>query len=188
MYDRMHDLKCRVIQVDAIWCYVGKKQINFTPEEDAFCKDLGDQYVFVSLDPETKLISAYEVGKRNMATTRWFTLKLVERLSNRVQLKTNAFVPYSDAIELAFGSEADYAKIQKSHQSNGQLRYSPPRIVAVFHLIVQGAPQRKHNYNSHVERQNLTMKMQMRRLTRRTNGLSNTLESFKAAVTLHFTY
>ncbi len=80
MDERMHNLECRLIQADEIWCYVGKKQSHLTPEEKAFRHDLGSQYVFVALDPKTKLIPAYEVGKRNMETTCRFALNLAERL------------------------------------------------------------------------------------------------------------
>ena len=188
MDERMRDLRCRQIQADEIWAYVGKKQGHLTPQEKLYRRDLGDQYVFVALDPVSKLIPAYEVGKRNVFTTRKFMFNLAGRLANHVQLTTDAFRPYFEAIDAAFGSGVDYAQIHKSYQHNGERRYSPPSIVAVFHYVMQGNPQRRHISTSHVERQNLTMRMQMRRFTRLTNGFSKTLESLKAAVALHFAH
>jgi len=185
---RMRNLECRSIQADEIWCFVGKKQAHLTPEEKAFRHDLGSQYVFVALDPKTKLIPAYEVGKRNMETTRRFMLSLAGRLTNHVQLTTDAFPPYFEAVDMAFGRSVDYAQIHKTYQTNGERRYSPPDIVAVFHYVMMGNPQRNYISTSHVERQNLTMRMQMRRFTRLTNGFSKSLESLKAAVALHFAY
>lgn len=188
MDQRMRDLKCRLIQADEIWCYVGKKQAHLTPEEKDFRYDLGSQYVFVALDPESKLVPVYEVGKRDATTTWRFALNLAERLSNHVQLTTDSFSPYYDTIDAAFGSKIDYGQLHKSYRTNGERRYSPPDIVAVFHLVLTGKSRQQHISTSHVERQNLTMRVQMRRFTRLTNGFSKTLESLKAAVALHFAH
>lgn len=188
MDEQMRNLKCRLIQADEIWCFVGKKQGHLTPEEKAFRWDLGSQYVFVALDPESKLVPVFEIGKRNLVTTTRFTLNLAERLSNHVQLTTDSYNAYDGAVDAAFGSKIDYGQIHKSYQTNGERRYSPPDIVAVFHYVMQGKPQRHLISTSHVERQNLTMRMQMRRFTRLTNGFSKTLASLKAAVALHFAY
>ncbi len=185
---RMRNLECRSIQADEIWAYVGKKQGHLTPEEKAFRQDLGDQYVFVALDPETKIIPAYEIGKRNMATTKKFMFDLAGRLTNHVQLTTDAFQPYYEAGDMAFGRDVDYAQLHKTYKLNGERRYSPPDIVAVFHYVMMGNPQRQYISTSLVERQNLTMRMQMRRFTRLTNGFSKSLVSLKAAVALHFAY
>ena len=137
-------------------------------------------------DPESKLIPACEIGKRNMATTKRFMLSLAERLTNHVQLTTDAFQPYYEAVDIAFGRDVDYAQFHKTYKTNGARRYSPPDIVAVFHYVMMGNPQQQYTSTSHVERQNLTMRMQMRRFTRLTNGFSKTLERTKAVVALHF--
>ncbi|MEE9167282.1 MAG: IS1 family transposase [Candidatus Neomarinimicrobiota bacterium] len=186
--ERMTNLECQSLQVDEIWCFVGKKQSHLTKEEKRNRRDLGDQYVFVALDAETKLVPLFEIGKRDKETTLRFMFNLEKRLTNHVQLTTDAFTPYPEAIDEAFGRDIDYAQLHKSFAGNGERRYSPPSIVAVFHLVMQGNPQRKYISTSHVERQNLTMRMQMRRFTRLTNGFSKKLDNLKYAVALHFAY
>jgi len=146
--------------------------------------------VFVALDAETKLIPNYTVGKRDMKTTFEFIFDLQERLTERVQLTTDGFQPYWDAIEQAFGSEVDYASLIKRYASvnPGPGRYSPPKVSGVVPSIHTGKPDIKKISTSFIERQNLTMRMQMRRLTRLTNGFSKKLDNLKAALALHFAY
>ena len=184
--ERMTDLDCHSIQVDEIWCYVGKKQNHLTQKERRSRPDLGTQFVFVALDADTKLVPVFEIGKRDGTTATKFMLNLERRLTNHVQITTDAFRGYYEAIDLAFGGEIDYAQLHKSFAGNGERRYSPPTISGVFHLIIMGSPRKKNISTSYVERQNLTIRMQMRRFTRLTNAFSKKLINLKAACALHF--
>ena len=183
---RMRDLECRNLQVDEIWCYVGKKKGHMTKEEKKARPDLGDQYVFVALDADTKLVPYHSIGKRNRKSAIRFMQSLEMRLINHVQITTDAFQPYYDAVEIAFGDKVDYAQLHKHYITNGERRYSPPTITGVFHRIMTGSPKIRGISTSYVERQNLTMRMQMRRFTRLTNGFSKKLINLKAACALHF--
>jgi len=183
---RMRNLECRNLQVDEIWCYVGKKKGHMTEEEKKARPDLGDQFVFVALDADTKLVPLHRIGKRNADNAIKFMQSLEMRLTNHVQITTDAFQPYIRAVHKAFRGNVDYAQLHKHYITNGERRYSPPAISGVFHLIMTGKPRLKGISTSYVERQNLTMRMQMRRFTRLTNGFSKKLINLKAACALHF--
>jgi len=189
MDERMRGLNCKVLQVDEIWTFVHKKQRRLSKEE-AVNRSIGDQYVFLALDAETKLIPNYTVGKRDMRTTFEFIFDLQERLTERVQLTTDGFRPYWDAIEQAFGSDIDYASLQKMFAAvnPGPGRYSPPKVSGVVPSIHTGKPDIKKISTSFVERQNLTIRMQIRRFTRLTNAFSKKLDNLKAALALHFAW
>jgi IS1 family transposase len=187
--DRMlRDLPCERIEVDEIWAYVAKKQRNVRPDDDR--RAVGDQYTFVALDADSKVIPCWRVGKRGAATAVDFMLDLKARLRNRVQLSTDGFEPYIAAVRHAFGGNVDYAQIVKSYEETpaSRGRYSPPRIVSVDKELVIGAPDASLVSTSYVERQNLTIRMQCRRLTRLTNAFSKKVENLKAAMDLHFTH
>ena len=186
--ERMNNLECKSIQCDEIWTYVGKKQKQLTDNEKKFRLDLGDQYVFVALDAETKLIPVFQIGKRSTDTATKLMLNLEKRLNNRVQITTDAFKGFRDATDIAFGINTDFAQLHKTYKSNGERRYSPPEITAVFNVILSGRPTKGKISTSFVERQNLTMRMQMRRFTRLTNGFSKKFENLKSAVALHFAH
>lgn len=185
----MRNLRCGFVQCDEIWTYVGKKQKQV---RDADSPEVGDQWVFVAMDAETKLIPVFTVGKRTEETTWYFITELAERLANRVQITTDGFVFYRRAIEDAFGSEVDFAQLVKLYGDYGQhdsaARYSPPRIMEVISKVRSGDPDPDRICTSHVERQNLTMRMQMRRFTRLTNAFSKKLTNLKAACALHFAH
>jgi len=189
MDERMRGLNCKVLQVDEIWTFVHKKQRRLSKTEAAN-RSIGDQYVFLALDAETKLIPNYTVGKRDMRTTFEFIFDLQERLTERVQLTTDGFRPYWDAIEQALGSDIDYASLMKMYASvnPGPGRYSPPKVSGVVPSVHTGKPDIKKISTSFVERQNLTMRMQMRRFTRLTNAFSKKLDNLKAALALHFAW
>jgi IS1 family transposase len=184
----MRDLPCSRIQVDEIWAYVGKKQRQITPADDR--SRLGDMWTFVAIDPDTKLVPAYRVGKRTRSNAVAFMGDLSERLANRVQLSSDALVTYVDAVERAFGADVDYGQAVKFYEAEpiGPGRYSPPRVVRSERTVINGNPNVDHISTSLIERQNLTMRMSMRRFTRLTNGFSKKVENMKAAVSLHFAH
>src|SRR6202007_3109004 len=138
----------------------------------------------------TKLVPTYRVGKRNRPTAVAFTEDLSARLSNRVQLSSDGLKTYVDAVERAFGDDVDYGQAVKFYEAEpiGPGRYSPPKVVRAERHVVAGMPDQKHISTSLVERQNLTMRMQMRRFTRLTNAFSKKAENHRAAVALHFAH
>jgi IS1 family transposase len=184
---KMRGLRCRSIQCDEIWCFVGKKQARVRPEEDGV---VGDQYVFVALDADTKLVPCFRIGKRAGQTPYVFMADLSRRVVNRFQLTTDAFPLFRDAVETAFGADVDYAQLIKSFEQDGvgRDRYRPAEFVTLAPIRISGQPKKGLISTSHVERQNLTMRMAMRRFTRLTNGFSKRLPSLKAAVALHFAH
>lgn len=187
MDEEMRNLTCNRIEADEIWTFVGRKQRNVTTAHDSM--QTGDFYTFVSLDPETKLVPTYLVGKRNRVHTQAFINDLAGRLTNRCQLSTDGFPAYLDAVDQAFGVDVDYGQIVKFYESDrSRGRYSPPEVVAVKRAAISGAPAPERISTSLVERQNLTMRMSMRRFTRLTNGFSKKLSGLKAAVALHFAH
>jgi len=186
MDHEMRDLTCRHLQMDEIWCYVGKKQRHLKPSDDP--AQNGDFWTYVALDTNSKLVPAYRVGKRDGANTRAFVSDLASRLDGRVQLSSDALEAYVDAVEQGFGSDVDYGRIVKHYEATpvGPGRYSPPKVASTTREQIMGTPE--HICTSHVERQNLTMRMSMRRFTRLTNAFSKKLDNLKAAVSLHFAH
>jgi IS1 family transposase len=184
----MHHLKCQNIQIDEIWCYVGKKQWHLKDTDNL--EELGDQWVFVALEAESKLIPSYLVGKRTAENAHAFLADLANRLDTRVQLSSDALTAYITAVEAAFGMNADYAQVVKAYEAEplGPGRYSPPKVISAERIIISGTPVKSNISTSFIERQNLTMRMQMRRFTRLTNAFSKKLENLKAAVALHFAH
>lgn len=188
MDQEMRDLSCRRVQVDEIWAYVQKKQRQVTKTDDR--TRVGDMWTFVALDPDTKLVPTYRVGKRTALVARAFMQDLSERLANRVQLSSDGLNTYAEAVERAFGIDVDYGQAVKFYEAEpiGPGRYSPPRVTHQEITRVQGRPDPAHISTSLVERQNLTMRMAMRRFTRLTNGFSKKVENLEAAVALHFAH
>ncbi len=185
----MVNLDCKTIQIDEIWGFVGKKQRN-TKRRDR-SQGRGDVWTFVALDADTKLVPAHAVGKRDSYTANTFLEDLARRLKHKVQVSTDSLAAYPDAIERGFGSAVDYGQIVKTYSSSNlypEGKYSPPEVVAVTKTVVFGKPDAQKISTSYVERQNLTMRMHCRRLTRLTNAFSKKFENFEAAVALHFAY
>ena len=188
MDEKMCNLTCERLQVDEIWSYVGKKQARLKPGEDR--SRLGDMWTFVALDSQTKLVPTYHVGKRTRPHVVHFIQDLSERLANRVQISSDALTTYVDAVERAFGADVDYGQAVKFYEAEpiGPGRYAPPRVVSQLKTVVAGSPDQRHISTSLVERQNLTMRMSMRRFTRLTNAFSKKVENLQAAVSLHFAH
>jgi IS1 family transposase len=186
--EQMRDLSCRRLQVDEIWSFCGKKQARLEPGDDR--RRLGDQWTFVAIDAQTKLVPAYRVGKRSRENAVAFMSDLSERLSNRVQISSDSLRSYVDAVERAFGADVDYGQIVKFYDAEpiGPGRYAPPRVTGVERKVIAGAPEQVHISTSMVGRQNLTMRMSMRRFTRLTNAFSKKFENLQAAVALHFAH
>lgn len=188
MDEKMRELDCRRIEVDEIWAYVGKKQRQVTKNDDP--SRVGDMWTFVALDPETKLVPVHRVGKRTSETAIAFMNDLSERLTNRVQLSSDGLSAYVEAVETAFGADVDYGQIVKFYDADpvGAGRYSPPHVVRTEKKAIAGRPDQARVSTSLVERQNLTMRMSMRRFTRLTNAFSKKRENLEAAVNLHFAH
>ena len=189
MDEQMRGLSCSKIQMDEIWGFIGKKQKNLRPGDDR--RELGDVWTFVSVDAESRMVPNYFIGKRSSYSANCFVSDLAARLdSERVQVSTDALAAYADAIERGFGCNADYGQIVKTFECSelDARRSSPPEVLKVTRNVIFGNPDFKSISTSYVERQNLTMRMHMRRLTRLTNAFSKKMENFKAAVALHFAY
>lgn len=184
----MRDLPCKRLQVDEIWsfCYAKNKNV---PEEFQGTSGYGDVWTWVAIDADTKLVPAFMVGDRSYADAHYFMQDLAAKLANRVQLTTDGYRAYMDAVEDAFGADIDYAqlhKIYKKETKPGDTRYSPAKCVGVDQRVITGRPNPKDISTSYVERQNLTMRMGLRRFTRLTNAFSKKVENLAAAVSLHF--
>lgn len=191
-HQAMRELDCKSLEIDEIWGYVGKKQRNVKPEDNA--EVVGDAWTYIALDADTKLVPAYIVGKRNYETTAKFTEDLASRLKNRPQLSTDGMNQYFSTIEEAFGTDIDYGQIVKVYSNHwinpsGERKYSPqPFVKEVGRKKVSGNPDESRICTSHVERKNLTLRMHCRRLTRLTNAFSKKMDNLKAAISLHFAY
>jgi IS1 family transposase len=188
MDEEMRDLTCRRIQVDEIRTFVQKKKRFITAADDT--SRVGDMWTWVALDPDTKLVPTYRVSKRSAPHAVAFMRDLSERLANRVQLTSDGLRAYVDAVEEAFGADVDYGQAVKFYEAEpiGPGRYSPPKVVRQEKAIVMGRPDPEHISTSLVERQNLTMRMSMRRFARLTNAFSKKVENLRAAVAVHFAH
>lgn len=186
--EKMRGVASKHIEVDEIWGFIGAKRKNA-----ARTGNYGDVWTFIALDAETKLIPSFVVGKRNAYHTKIFIDDLAGRVSNRIQLSSDAMASYADAVERGFGSEIDYGQIEKTYSvtnlnKDAASRYSPCEVVKAERAIVNGMPDVSRITTSHVEKQNHTLRMHCRRLTRLTNAFSKKIENFEAAVALNFCY
>ena len=183
------NIKSNQIQIDEIWGYIGKKNKNLTFKEKRQ-GELGDQYIFVALDAETKLVPHYEIGKRTLETATHFLEELKKRISTRFQLTSDSFRGYAYAVETVLRYKVDYAQLHKVYAETpeGETRYSPANIIRVVTKPIIGNPDISKISTSYVERQNLTMRMNIRRLTRLTNAFSKKLYNLQCAIDLHFFY
>ena len=183
------NLPCKQIQCDEIWsfCYAKDKNV---PEKYKGKFGYGDVWTWTAIDADTKLVPSWLIGHRDAPDAYRFMQDLKSRLANRVQLTTDGHSSYLWAVENTFGSEIDYAMIVKLYgqPSDDEKRYSPAQCIATRKQILQGNPDTSKVSTSYIERQNLTMRMSMRRLTRLTNAFSKKIESLEYAVALHFMY
>jgi IS1 family transposase len=180
------NLSSKRIQCDEIWQYVGAKQKN-VPEEKKDQFGIGDVWTWVAIDADSKLICAWLVGKRDAGCATEFIRDLAGRLKHRVQLTTDGHRPYLEAVEDAFGADIDYAMLIKMYGNDheSETRYSPAQCIGMRTVEIMGKPAAKHISTSYVERQNLTMRMGMRRFTRLTNAFSKKLDNHIAAIAIH---
>ncbi len=191
MESKMQNLKCERIQSDEIWTYCQKKQRRVTVEDSP---EVGDAWVFVAIDAQTKLIPAYTVGKRDRKTTYEFLTGLRDRLADehRFQITTDGFHFYRKGVEDVFAGQADFAQLIKLYGDYGQHdaagRYSPSPMIETIIKIRDGRPDMRHISTSYIERQNMTIRQSIRRFTRLTNAFSKKLDNLKAACALHFAY
>jgi IS1 family transposase len=187
----VRDLNSQRIQCDEIWSFVGAKAKN-VPEEKR--GQWGDVWTWTAIDADSKLIVGYRVGQRTAADAYDFMQDVASRLTTRVQLTTDSHKVYLNAVDYAFGIDVDYAMLEKHYGTSvkndapAHHRYTPAKITSMRATTITGDPNPKHISTSYVERQNLTMRMHMRRFTRLTNAFSKKIEMHAHSVALHFMY
>src|ERR1041385_4351271 len=185
--DFVRGLESKRIQCDEIWSFVGAKMKNTSAEKIE--QGWGNVWTWTAIDADTKLIVSYTLGQRGAATAHEFMQDVASRVSNRIQLTTDGHRVYAEAVEGAFGADIDYAMLVKLYGSSGdnpEARYSPASCIGCRTGVLAGNPDPKHISTSYVERQNLSMRMGMRRFTRLTNGFSKKLENHGHQVALYF--
>lgn len=183
----VRNIRVRRLQCDEIWSFVGAKAKNTSPEKKQ--EGWGDVWTWTAIDAETKLCVSYLVGGRDAGWAKDFMEDCAKRITNRVQITTDGHKAYLEAVEEAFGADIDYAQLQKIYGAPSDeetRRYSPAKCIGCDMKVVSGDPDPKHVSTSYVERQNLSMRMGMRRFTRLTNGHSKKVDNHRHMVALYF--
>jgi IS1 family transposase len=183
----LHSLKCKRVQVDEIWSFVYAKQKN-VPEAKRDIPGYGDIWTWTALDADSKLVLSWLVGDRDGETAKIFVSDIAGRLANKVQLTSDGYSSYLKAVEGAFGADVDFAQLVKVYSpgSDAPGRYSPPACIGAKREPITGNPDPKHISTSFVERQNLTMRMSIRRFTRLTNAFSKKIDNHVHALAIYF--
>lgn len=186
--EAIRNVRSKRVQCDEIWSFIGAKEKNATPEQKA--EKWGDCWTWTALDADSKLMISFRLGDRTLNTAYDFMHDLAARLANRVQLTTDGHRVYLEAVESAFNEDIDYAMLAKIYRAAGgpETRYSPAVCIGCDTKVIAGTPDPKHASTSYVERQNLTMRMSMRRFTRLTNAFSKKWQNHAAMVALYFMY
>ena len=186
--ETLRNLPCRRIQCDEIWSFVGQKDKTVPVGQERFGR--GSVWTWTAIDADTKLVPSWLVGTRDLGSAYTFIHDLADRLSHRVQMTTDGHRPYLEAVESAFGAEIDYAMLHKIYGADpdSEKRYSPAKCLGCDVKKISGDPNPKHISTSYVERQNLTMRMSIRRFTRLTNAFSKKVENHAAATAVYFMY
>lgn len=188
--DNVRNLSAQRIQMDEIWAFCYSKQKN-VPEDHKGEFGYGDIWTWVAIDADTKLVASFTLGARNSGVAWAFVADLAQRITGRAQITSDGNTMYLNAMDNAFAGQVDYAMLVKKYGdpgTEGARRYSPAEYTGADKRVISGNPDDGHISTSYVERQNLTMRMGMRRFTRLTNGFSKKVENMACAVSLHFLY
>jgi IS1 family transposase len=193
--DKFHNetimgIQAKRVQCDEIWSFVYSKQKNIPEGMEDYA---GDVWTWVGIDADTKLVISWMIGSKDAESGKVFIEDLAKRITNRIQLTTDGHHAYLEAVDASFDRFIDYAMLQKIYGNaeggkKAEKKYSPAECVGTQKKVISGNPDPKHISTSYIERQNLTMRMHMRRFTRLTNAFSKKIENHAYAIALHFVY